>query len=312
MAIKVLILAGGLGNQLFQFAFSLSQGNQQNVIVEHNLLHNSKNPQGDPELYDYLLPQNFTCKKKMPKIPGFSRISNLLIRFSAKHKLKFNERLVLLAASVLASFLFSLRYRTLIFCRAASDVGYFESRVFQNQVTIGYFQTYKWLESNLDALDFMRKMQLVNNFENLFQYEKLSEEELPLCVHVRLGDYLNEPKIGILSAEYYKEAIHIQFTKFDYKKIWLFSNDPEQAIGVIPPEFESRVRVIESNLSSAQTLEVMRLCSGYVIANSSFSWWGAFLSKNKEPIVVCPQKWFKISQDPSFITPPTWQKMTSF
>ena len=155
-------------------------------------------------------------------------------------------------------------------------------------------------------------MELANNFEDLHTYGKLSKDEEPLCVHVRLGDYFNEPKIGILPAKYYHDALHYQFSKFNYKKIWLFSNDSERAMGVIPPEFKSMVRIVESDLSSAQTLEVMRLCSGYVIANSSFSWWGAFLSKKHSPIVVCPQKWFKISDDPNFITPPNWHKIISF
>jgi hypothetical protein len=312
MPTNALVLAGGLGNQLFQFAFSLCQENQQNIIIEDNLLDNSKNSSGQPELYDYYLPENLLLNNKLPKFPGLRSLVSLLIRFSAKDKLTSLERTLLIVTSLSASVLFSARYRRIVFCRAACDVGYFESKVFQNQVNVGYFQTYKWLQSNLEALGFMRKMQLASSFENLIRYEKLSKEEQPLCVHVRLGDYVNEPRVGILPTKYYEEAIHFQFDNFNYKKIWLFSNDPEQAIGFIPPEFKSRVRIIESDLTSAQTLEVMRLCAGYVIANSTFSWWGAFLSKQHAPLVVCPQKWFKISNDPNLITPPTWHRIISF
>ncbi len=312
MPFKIVILAGGLGNQLFQFAFSLNQGNQGTVIIEQNLLHNAKNSTGDPELHDFVLPGNSIWNNNPPKFSGLTKISNLLIRFSAKDKLNTFESIILPAILLSASFFFSVRYCRVVFCRVADGVGFFESKFFRNQVSVGYFQSYKWVQSNSVPLNSMKEMKLANNFEDLQTYEKLSKAEEPLCVHVRLGDYFNEPKIGILPDKYYHDALQYQFSKLNYKKIWLFSNDPEQAIGVIPPEFKSMVRIIESDLSSAQTLEVMRLCSGYVIANSSFSWWGAFLSKKDSPIVACPQKWFKISEDPKFITPPNWHKIISF
>jgi hypothetical protein len=92
-----------------------------------------------------------------------------------------------------------------------------------------------------------------------------------------------------------------------YRKIWLFSDQPELAISRIPREFLNKTRVIDdSELSSAQTLEVMRLGNGYVIANSTFSYWGAISSYTLNPRVIYPRPWFKDVKPPTDLTPMDW------
>ena len=135
---------------------------------------------------------------------------------------------------------------------------------------------------------------------------ELSLLEKPLVVQIRLGDYLNERDFGLLGKSYFNQAIERVMNVSDVKSIWLFSNDIATARTVISEKYSDLVREIDSNLNSAETLQIMRLGSAFVISNSTFGWWGAFLSHSDNPIVVCPYPWFAELESPSEMFPPNW------
>ena len=130
---------------------------------------------------------------------------------------------------------------------------------------------------------------------------------------MRLGDYQGEDQFGIPSSDYYENAIESLWVTGIYKKIWLFSDQPEDAIQRIPQKYREITRVISSiGLESAETLMIMTLCHGYVIANSSFSWWGAFLRENQNAPVIAPQPWFISLVEPSELVPSQWTRLPGF
>lgn len=144
-------------------------------------------------------------------------------------------------------------------------------------------------------------------------FKSLALVERPLLVHVRLGDYQLEKQFGILSPEYYKAAIEYSWQRSEFNKIWLFSDQPKDAIHFVPQQYRGKTRLIEGEgLDSAETLQIMSLCHGYVIANSSFSWWAASLSDFKDPIVIGPKPWFKALPEPNNLMPPHWDKFDGF
>jgi hypothetical protein len=65
--------------------------------------------------------------------------------------------------------------------------------------------------------------------------------------------------------------------------------------------------VPDKDISPSETLELMRYGRAYVIANSSFSWWGAYLRMNHRASVYAPKKWFKGMEDPADLIPPDWR-----
>jgi hypothetical protein len=67
-----------------------------------------------------------------------------------------------------------------------------------------------------------------------------------------------------------------------------------------------------SKLTSAETLEIMRLGKAYIIANSTFSWWGAMLSKSENPLVICPDIWFKSQAEPLDLIPSSWKRVPAW
>jgi hypothetical protein len=94
-----------------------------------------------------------------------------------------------------------------------------------------------------------------------------------------------------------------------YTKIWLFSDEPNEATSAIPSSLLDSTRIIpDFDKSSSLTLELMRHGKGYVIANSTFSWWGAFMSYSTEPEVCAPTPWFVGQEEPINLIPTTWHR----
>ena len=143
--------------------------------------------------------------------------------------------------------------------------------------------------------------------------KKLSEVELPLVVHVRLGDYKIEKNIGILSPEYYKNALEQIWDESQFNRIWVFSDEIELAKKFIPEIYHHKVNWFDSiDGSTISTFEVMRYGKGYVIANSTYSWWAAMLSYCEWVKVVCPEPWYVGQNSPLRIIPGNWQTVSRF
>jgi hypothetical protein len=68
----------------------------------------------------------------------------------------------------------------------------------------------------------------------------------------------------------------------------------------------------DKNLNSAETLELMRCGKAYIIANSTFSWWGAMLSNSENPMVICPDRWFKSQAEPLHLIPKYWKRVPAW
>lgn len=123
-----------------------------------------------------------------------------------------------------------------------------------------------------------------------------------VALHIRHGDYVEYPKFGLCTKGYYQNAIELLEDELDNPKFYIFTEDPDWAENL---EFNSPneiIRFSEKNDAAgrgyAELLNLMSLCDHFIIANSTFSWWGAFLSENKDKTIISPKPWF---QDRSII-----------
>lgn len=164
----------------------------------------------------------------------------------------------------------------------------------------GYFQTekyFKHIELEIKQ-DFEFKDEIIEPCKDM-----ISSINRPISLHIRRTDYLTNPNHTSLDLLYYKKALN-EFGKDS--TILVFSDDPDwcnqQEIFS-----DDRFLIAEGN-SNYVDLCLMTLCSGHIIANSSFSWWGAWLSESNK--VIAPSGWFKGSKnehlDTKDIIPKNW------
>jgi hypothetical protein len=304
-------LTGGLGNQLFQLAAAMHYAGSRRIELDVVTATPRKNKNGEAEILSLKLPEQIEILEKNAgtlarKVFSFNIRSGYLPRFIER-----STRIKALQ-SFGSSVAFVMTLKKFYRINISNDLG-FDAEVRssdKNEIVIGYFQTHKVASEIKDKKHEL--FHLIRNEEYL-KYESLARTERPLLVHVRLGDYQLEDDFGVLNSDYYKEAIGFAWQTGRFGKIWLFSDQPEDAIDRIPNEFRSKTRLLgDQDFDSAETLQIMSLCHGYVIANSSFSWWGAFLSESKDPLVVTPKPWFTGLPEPTDLIPFHWKRFNGF
>jgi hypothetical protein len=164
-----------------------------------------------------------------------------------------------------------------------------------NSLLVGFWQTEKYFEQIADVI---RKDFAFKPLQN--QLDKELAEKISSCnslsVHIRRGDYVSNPETnkyhGTCSPEYYKEAIELMKTKGNNLHLFIFSDDMQWVKQNMI--FNLPVTYIDHNTgkNSYIDMQLMAMCKHNVIANSSFSWWGAWLNTNKDKVVLAPRNWF--------------------
>jgi len=212
------------------------------------------------------------------------------------------------------SIIFSILLKTRLTLIQAKDNGYFEmGEVMKNDLLIGYFQSYKCANEN-EVKSQLCSIELKKQSENLTNFLTQYIGKSILSIHIRLGDYKSQYDFGVIDRSYYQNAINFAKSKIAFDCIWLFSDEPSEALDLLPNEIIDQIIVVPNfNGSAAETLEAMRYCKSYIIANSSLSWWGAFLNYGSEaPLVIAPKPWFKNSKEPSLIINPSWIRLPAW
>ena len=136
-----------------------------------------------------------------------------------------------------------------------------------------------------------------------------------VSLHIRRGDYVSNPKIaavhGTLTQDYYARAAGLVAKQAGGDPVFfVFSDDPPWAADHLHLGFP--LRILDHNLGarSAEDLRLMAACRHHILANSSFSWWGAWLNPRADKIVVAPKPWFRdASLDDSAIVPDRWVRL---
>jgi hypothetical protein len=128
-----------------------------------------------------------------------------------------------------------------------------------------------------------------------------------LVVHIRRTDYAENPEIGLLPDDYYTRAIQQATKVFNWHQIWLFSDDPDEALSIIPKRYHSSVLVMEKSTNSPlEVLALMAQGNAFILSNSTFGWWGACLASDDTKIVVVPNPWYAKLEEPKGLIPENW------
>ena len=198
----------------------------------------------------------------------------------------------------------------------ANDVGYEEinDKAESLKFISGYFQSYLYSEESR-----LKQSLIYENLITSIRNKQLLRDidfRNSVAIHVRRGDYLLDKNsyFGLLSAEYYREALlKISLIK-SYDSVYLFSDTKITDVFKENLNISNAIKVSDmtkcENLDDILTLALLTKFENCIISNSTFSWWGAYLG-NENKIVVVPSKWFKNRVDPSFLHPTNWVRSES-
>lgn len=296
----VIHVAGGLGNQLFQLAAGRYYFGQKSFKVVSHL-----NPTQDSGLLGALDTQMYTLSSGGTWLD--SKVFNLAIRCSAVST--SNQFAVLVLKGIHSSMEFAIsifRRRRILIQRGIG----FDKRLMTEKKAaeiIGYFQSFKYIEAP-------EVRGWIDTLLNRLLGGTSSVEEIDprigkvMSVHVRLGDYLTNSEFGILGSNYYENAISRLQDFQNHDEIWIFSQDPIKARELLPEKFKNKyVFFPELNSDALATFHKMRQAHSFVIANSTFSWWAAFMAFDEKARVLYPKQWFRTLENPIDLFPNHWE-----
>jgi hypothetical protein len=307
------VLTGGLGNQLFQYAFALhlSKILRRRVLLSQGLGVPRSTIPGKADIEFYQLNENIELENPKFADPIRRKFLNFIHVKTLRHNDSFTSNNANRIYKFFTSIVLSIIDIKISRISVSDDLGFVEnSRTGHFRYHVGYFQTYKYLEE-LDLIGQLRNLELKSVGPELSELIQESKTEKPLILHVRLTDYLLHPSFGTVGPDYYERAINMAKRDFDFERIWVFSDDISMAKSKLRFLEEENVRLIsEVDNSPAATLEAMRLGHNYIIANSTFSWWSAMLSRDSGAKVIAPEPWFSSLKDPKDLIPPNWVRIS--
>lgn len=261
---------GGLGNQMFQWAFARGLEKKTGLKVVFDM--------------------SYFCKKyaRLFELGVFKINVNPVKNFWTKFKIGFAWKFRrLLAGKQFAGLN--------LYCEPHFE---YDEKVFEvrpNTYIEGFFQSEKYFKHVEKELREDFEFIPTPDNQNQAIIERIKSTEA-VSLHIRRGDYIQKKRYqdvySTCSLDYYKRAVEYITKTVENPTLFIFSDDKNWVKENLKLSYESVYVDNNSGIKSFEDMRLMSLCKHNVIANSSFSWWGAWLNNNKEKIVIAPKKWF--------------------
>lgn len=277
-------LKGGLGNQLFQYGFGRLISNKRNEQLKLDIssLGSAKD----------------------------TKRSFVLDKFNIKAEIASKEEIQKYAPSAFARFTkqkilreFHIGWQPQLL---TSQKKYFE----------GYWQSYLYLDPIKDKL--LQEITLKNPFTDYYQQiSSQIKNSLSVAIHIRRGDFTDNQKIKsihqTITLEYFQKAFSLIESKLQNNTYFVFSDDIAWVKTNLKTNFPTTYVSPEKNSEATQELILMSQCQHQIIANSTFSWWAAYLNQNLNKIVIAPKKWNnKYQKHYQHLLPKDWLSLNNF
>lgn len=288
----IIRLKGGLGNQMFQYAFgrALAIRRGEPLFLDTSIFGNE--PKRDTPRHYSLDVYKIQAKIANPIITApFNTKSSVFLRKVKRRLLRLND----------------FSYHPSL---AHSKAKFLE----------GFWNNEKYFKDASDTIrhEFTLKNPLGSEAKEMaleIMNSKKDGEKQTVSIHVRRGDYVSNPysvqEITILDADYYYRAIELISSKIGKEKmqIHIFSDDiawVKENIMLAGYDVQYVSYKIEP-IKDYEEMHLMSLCDHHIIANSSFSWWGAWLNRSQTKIVVAPVNWVRNPYiNTKDVCPPEW------
>jgi hypothetical protein len=287
-------LIGGLGNQMFQYAAGCSLAVHHNTELKLDTTQCCQDKLRDCDLSVFSITANVALSMDLDRV-------RRPLTWNIKHPVGSLRTVIRQNATI--------RY-------VKERNFYFDPDIIalpNNIYLEGYWQSEKYFAEITDIIK--KEFSFVNPPSKI---NREIIEEIRGCnsvsLHIRRGDYVSNPIakeiLGVLGIEYYMHALNFIESKIENPHIFVFSDDIQWARENLKTTLP--LRFINHNRMEMdyEDLRLISNCKHHVIANSSFSWWGAWLDNNYNKIVIAPKSWFNTkSLDSKDLIPNEWIKL---
>lgn len=281
---KIINIYGGLGNQMFQYALAFALYQK----FPNELIKYTKKDFIGYHVRDFELTNIFELKIKEANWFELMKVTNPVSLETEIGRI-INK-------------LFPRKYTSI----KERKLFHFQEDVFVNgnYYYYGYWQNENYFKFCREKLkdEFKFRNSLDGNNRKIINDMHVRKS---VSIHVRRGDYLKYNIYQhICTPKYYKQAINRIFQLFDNPKFYIFSNDHQWCNQNILPMLRGAENVLvdwNTGADSYKDMQLMSNCKVNIIANSSFSWWAAWLNNNEGRLVISPKKWLndnKVKEQP--------------
>lgn len=321
-----LIIKDGLGNQMFQYAFARFlqeqfrvNGKEEQLAINPIFLQNTIFEENDPR-------QMSLQHLKLHPDTSFLSLSE-----QKKSIRKFKIQTVL-ATGLVELF----RWRILhhknesykLYQRRSRKGVYYTYLAYtsypvilskkEDKFVFGFFQSEKNFKSISSILKDELKVKDEPSIQNCKMIDRIQSVN-SVCLHIRRGDYLNSrwKNLQICNFNYYNDAINMMLDLVENPVFFVFSNTKEDLNWIesnyhfFDKKREQEIKLVYVDLNNPdyEELRLMYSCKHFIISNSTFSWWGAYLSENLNKKVIVPERWNLATIDDSNIYLENWIKI---
>lgn len=292
---KVVKLKGGLGNQMFQYAFAkyLEIENDEKVFLDFSTYKFRNDSVRKPRITEFNISLEAADENVIKSVCFFKHKGDML---KSSYKV-----LIGLETIFNKKYLFQRGIKP-IDLKSLKKYNYYD----------GYWQSWKIVEFVKDVLkeDFNAKRHISDIAE-----KKILEvnRENSVFVGIRRGDYIDNKRnlkiYGTFDEVYYMEAMKIISQKVPNARFYIFSNDMEWVKKNMEfKHFNVTYNNVSGSVSDFEELLIMSKCKHAIICNSTYYWWGAWLIENPNKVIVAPKNWFANGKNIDII-PDEWIKL---
>lgn len=281
-------LSGGLGNQLFQYSFGKSLAIKNNCKLKLDVSMFELDTKREYSLSPFTIQAEIASKRDCNLLKG----ENLNFYDSVLKRLFYSKAKIIIESNF-------------YYCHENMEIKY-------PAYLIGYWQSEKYFKEFRQCILESFQIHIKASLANQIMLCKIQSCN-SISLHVRRGDFINEKSTnnvhGVCSTEYYKNAIDFIVNKISDPVFFIFSDDTKWVNDNINIQYDFYVVEINDCKSAYEDLRLMSKCKYHILANSSFSWWGAWLNEFKDKIVVAPKIWFadlNLNNSTSDLCPKEW------
>lgn len=269
--------AGGLGNQMFQYAAAYACASRLGVdmVADVSAYDICEMHQGFELIRIFDLPMRIAEKKEIAKVLGIFSYEKVKKTFSHGLLSRYKpKRLV-----------FEPHFHYWPGILSVEDGSFLD----------GYWQSERYFDGVAKSLRELFRFKYDFDSVNLALSESIFDEN-SVSLHVRRGDYFNNPNSRRIHAVdlsgYYKKAIEYVSRRVSDPVFYVFSDDHDWVLRNV--DLPKSSRIVKHNIGPMSYVDMwlMSVCKNNIMANSSFSWWGAWLNESVNKIVTCPRQWF--------------------